>query len=75
LEEAREAFEALIAEHPSYTAAYLHAGHTLVALGRSIDARTIYQRGVEACSRAGDAHAAGELEGALALLTGGGADR
>src|SRR6476660_9369257 len=67
-EEARETFEALMAAHPAYTAAYLHAGQTLAALGRSSDARGVYQRGLEACARAGDAHARGELEGALALL-------
>jgi tetratricopeptide (TPR) repeat protein len=68
LEEARETFEALMAAHPSYTAAYLHAGNTLVALGRSAEARAVYTHGVEACVRAGDAHARGELEGALQLL-------
>ena len=68
LDEARETFEALMAAHPSYTAAYLHAGNTLVALGRPAEARAVYARGIEACARAGDAHARGELEGALALL-------
>lgn len=70
LDEARETFEALLASHPAYTAAYLHAGNTLLALGRRADARTVYARGVEACARAGDAHARGELEGALAVLSG-----
>ena len=68
LEEAREAFEALMTAHPGYTAAYLHAGQNLVALGRALEARAVYQRGLDACARAGDAHARGELEGALALL-------
>jgi tetratricopeptide (TPR) repeat protein len=68
LEEAREAFEVLVAAHPAYTPAYLHAGNTLVALGRVADARAVYQRGIEACARAGDAHARGELEGALGTL-------
>jgi tetratricopeptide (TPR) repeat protein len=71
LEEAREAFEALMAAHPGYTAAYLHAGQNLVALGRAPEARLVYQRGLEACARAGDAHARGELESALAALDGG----
>jgi tetratricopeptide (TPR) repeat protein len=68
LEEARETFAALMDAHPSYTAAYLHAGNTLLALGQRAEARAVYQRGVEACGRAGDAHARGELEGALASL-------
>jgi tetratricopeptide (TPR) repeat protein len=71
LEEACEAFEALVAAHPAYTPAYLHAGNTLVALGRVADARAVYQRGIEACARAGDAHARGELEGALGTLPAG----
>jgi tetratricopeptide (TPR) repeat protein len=70
LEEARDVFEALMSAHPAYTAAYLHAGNTLVALGRAADARLAYARGIEACVRAGDAHARGELEGALGALPG-----
>jgi len=68
LAEARATFDALMSAHPDYTAAYLHAGNTLVALGLRDDARAVYQRGVEACVRRGDAHARGELEGALASL-------
>jgi tetratricopeptide (TPR) repeat protein len=68
LAEAEATFTELLAAHPTYTAGYLHAGNTLVALGRVDDARAVYQRGVEACARAGDSHARGELEGALAGL-------
>ena len=68
LDEARATFEALMSAHPDYTAAYLHAGNTLLSLGLRDDARAIYQRGGEACVRRGDAHARGELEGALASL-------
>ncbi|HVZ74069.1 MAG TPA: tetratricopeptide repeat protein [Polyangia bacterium] len=68
LDEARDTFAALMSDHPTYTAAYLHAGNTAVAQGRPDEARAIYVRGVEACAKAGDAHARGELEGALAAL-------
>ena len=68
LDEARTTFDALMSAHPDYTAAYLHAGNTLLALGLRDDARAVYQRGVEVCVRRGDAHARGELEGALASL-------
>ena len=68
LDDARTTFEALMAADPDYTAAYLHAGNTLVALGLRDEARAIYQRGVEACLRRGDTHARGELEGALASV-------
>jgi tetratricopeptide (TPR) repeat protein len=68
LDDARATFDALMTAHPDYTAAYLHAGNTLLALGLRDDARDVYQRGVEVCVRRGDAHARGELEGALASL-------
>jgi len=68
LAEAEQTFAAVMEHHPTYTAAYLHAGNTLVALGRVADARAVYVRGVEACRGAGDAHARGELEAALASL-------
>jgi tetratricopeptide (TPR) repeat protein len=68
LEEAWSVFAALMQAHPTYTAAYLHAGNTALALGRVEEARAVYARGIEACQKAGDAHARGELEGALAAL-------
>ncbi len=68
LSEAAEAFARLMAAHPAYTAAYLHAGNTSVSLGRTDEARAIYVRGVQACIQAGDSHARGEIEGALASL-------
>ena len=68
LDEARAEFDTLMTAHPDYTAAYLHAGNTLLALGLRDEARAIYERGIEACARGGDAHARGELEGALAAL-------
>lgn len=68
LDEAQGEFASLMDAHPAYTAAYLHAGNTAVALGRPEDAREIYVRGVQACIKAGDSHARGEIEGALATL-------
>ena len=68
LEEAWAVFSALMDGHPTYTAAYLHAGNTALALGRVEDARATYTRGVQACVSAGDGHARGEIEGALAAL-------
>jgi len=66
--EAESVFAHLMEQHPTYTAAYLHAGNNAMELGLPDAARTIYQRGIEACVKAGDAHARGELEGALASL-------
>jgi predicted Zn-dependent protease len=68
LAEASDVFAALMRDHPTYTAAYLHAGNTAVAQGRPDDARAIYERGVAACKTAGDSHALGELQGALSSL-------
>ena len=63
-----ETFKTLIEAHGDYVAAYLHAGNTLVALGRAAEARTVYEKGLAACARKGDSHAHGELAGALSLL-------
>jgi tetratricopeptide (TPR) repeat protein len=68
LPEAHEEFGVLMREHPDYTAAYLHAGNVALALGARDEAEAIYRRGIEACVRRGDAHARGELEGALVAL-------
>jgi len=68
LEEARATFAELMASSPDYTPTYLHAGGVMVALGRATEAREIYNQGIAACVRRGDAHARGELEGALAAL-------
>lgn len=68
LEDAWQIFDELMTSSPDYTAAYLHAGNVLVALGRIEDARAVYTRGIAACVRRGDTHARGELEGALGGL-------
>src|SRR5947209_7330304 len=68
LAEAREEFAVLLREHPDYTAGYLHAGNVALALGLRDEAQSLYEQGIAACVRRGDAHAKGELEGALAAL-------
>lgn len=68
LDEARQLFAELMAASPSYTATYLHAGNLFVALGDAAQARSVYEAGIAACGRAGDAHTRGEIEGALAAL-------
>jgi hypothetical protein len=68
LEEAWDTFRMLMDAHRDYVPAYLHAGHTLVALGRLPEARTVFDSGVEASRRCGDGHARSELEAALAEL-------
>jgi tetratricopeptide (TPR) repeat protein len=69
LEQAAQVFAEIGEKFPDYTACYLHAGNTLVALGRKAEAIDVYRRGIEACRRKGDGHALGELQGALAQVT------
>jgi predicted Zn-dependent protease len=68
LDAAWETFRMLMDAHPDYVPGYLHAGNTLVALGRPAEARVVFDSGIAASSRCGDGHARGELEGALAAL-------
>lgn len=68
LESAVAEFRQLIAANPDYVAAYFHGGQTLEKLSRTDEARVLYQEGIEASRRTGDAHARGELEAALSLL-------
>jgi len=68
LEEAAALFSDLMSKDPDYTATYLHAGNLLVTMGRKDEARTVYETGIATASRRGDAHARGELEGALGSL-------
>jgi tetratricopeptide (TPR) repeat protein len=70
LTEARDEFTALMRDHADYVAAYLHAGNTYLALGDRTAARETFERGIEASIRRGDGHARGELESALALVSG-----
>lgn len=63
-----DVFESLIREHPDYIASYAPAGEVLVELGRIEDARAVYAKGIEACTRKNDAHMRGNLEDALASL-------
>lgn len=70
LAEAREQFAVLMRDHADYVATYLHAGNTCLALGDRAAARDAYARGIEVAGRRGDAHARGELEGALGMLDG-----
>ena len=65
LEEAVDAFQALLAADPNYSAAYFHGGQTLEKLGRLDDARDFYRRGLSVTR---DHHAAGELQAALDIL-------
>ncbi len=68
LEKAVEEYESLLASNPDYAAAYYHGGQTFEKLGRIDEARRMYQRGLEATRRTGDAHTNSELQAALDIL-------
>jgi tetratricopeptide (TPR) repeat protein len=63
--EALAVFRDLMAAHPDYVPAYLHAGNVLTSLGDHAEAKVVWRQGVEVARRKGDHHAAGELEAAL----------
>lgn len=68
LEEAVQEYQTLLADSPDYSAAYYHGGQALEKLGRLDEARKVYQQGIEATTRTGDAHTRSELQAALDLL-------
>ncbi len=68
LTSAVEEFEHLVAIDSNYVAAYFHGGQSLEKLGRVDAARAIYERGLSACGRIGDAHTGAEIQAALDLL-------
>jgi tetratricopeptide (TPR) repeat protein len=68
LDEAVGAFRSLIETDQSYVAAYYHGGQALEKLGRTQEARAMYEQGIEASTRKGDLHTRSEIEAALSLL-------
>jgi predicted Zn-dependent protease len=67
-DEALAAFESLRARTPDYVPMYLMCGQMLEQMGRVPDAKAWMTAGIDAARKKGDAHAAGELEGALSAL-------
>ncbi len=68
LDEAVSEFKTLLENDQSYVAAYYHGGQALEKLGLIDDARELYEKGIAACQRTGDAHTRSEIEAALSLL-------
>jgi predicted Zn-dependent protease len=65
---ALDCFRRLAAESPGYVPAYVQSGQLLARLGRDEEARSVFRAGIAAASKAGDAHAAGEMETFLDTL-------
>jgi len=61
-------FAELARRNPNYVPAYLQAGQVLARLGRDDEAREILRAGITVANRAGEDHAAGEMNGLLAAL-------
>jgi tetratricopeptide (TPR) repeat protein len=66
--EAVREFRALLAAHPDYAAAYFHGGQSLEKAGLLDEARAMYEEGIAATTRTGDAHTRSELQAALDIL-------
>ncbi|MCX4245732.1 tetratricopeptide repeat protein [Paraliomyxa miuraensis] len=66
--EAVAVFESLLSDHPAYVPSYLMFGNLLLGRGERARAAEVLDRGIEAASAAGDAHALGELQSARAEL-------
>jgi len=68
LENAVKEYRAILAENESYAAAYYHGGQALEKLGRTDEARELYEKGIEATTRSGDLKTRNEIQAALDLL-------
>jgi len=64
-EDAAKTFEGLLERDPDYLATYYQLGAVYNELARMEEARAIYNRGMAVARKAGDTHAASELEAAL----------
>ena len=67
-ERAIEVFRETIARAPDYVPAYMQLGQTLVRLGQSAEARSVWQRGVIEAQKQRNDHAAGEMQGMIDML-------
>ncbi len=68
IDDAYSAFETLRQRDPSYVPMYLMCGTMLIEANRRDEAREWLTSGLAAARAKGDAHAAGEIEAALAAL-------
>jgi Tfp pilus assembly protein PilF len=61
-------FRDLIQAKPDYVPGYLQLGQLLARMGEEDEARASYRQGIAEAQQKGDAHAANEMSGFLALL-------
>lgn len=58
-------YQKLLSEHPDYVGTYYHAGKLLEQFGKPDEAEKVYREGLKVSRRAGQQHAASELQQAL----------
>jgi tetratricopeptide (TPR) repeat protein len=63
-------YQTLLDEHPDYVGTYYHAGKLLEQLEKPEEAEKVYRRGLQVSRKAGQMHAASELQQALNQLLG-----
>lgn len=66
--EAVAQYRELLTHDPLYVAAYYHGGQALERTGDVDGARSMYEEGLEACTRKGDLHTRSEIQAALDIL-------
>ncbi len=68
LEQALAQFHRLLELHPDYSNGYFMAAQTLERTGRTAEAKTMLEKGIEAARRTGNKHALSEMTGMLEEL-------
>jgi Tfp pilus assembly protein PilF len=63
-DEAKKLFLEILGTDPSYIGSYYHLARLLERTGETENAKTWYERGMEAAKKAGDNHAFNELQAA-----------
>jgi len=69
IEQALAEFGRLLELHPDYTNGYFMAAQTLEHSGRTAEAKSMLEKGVEAARRTGNKHALAEMSGMLDELS------
>ena len=68
-EQALAEFNKLLELHPDYTNGYFMAAQALERAGRTAEAKSMLEKGVEAARRTGNKHAMSEMTGMLEELS------
>jgi tetratricopeptide (TPR) repeat protein len=68
-EQALAEFNKLLELHPDYTNGYFMAAQALERSGRTAEAKSMLEKGVEAARRTGNKHALSEMSGMLEELS------